>query len=204
MISKKTYPFEVPELPYAYDALEPYIDKETMIFHYDKHFKTYVDNLNNALKNFPEYHSWTLERLLTGLSTLPSGLQNAVKNNGGGVYNHDMYFNALTPGGQTSPEFIEEAFGGDEAWKKQMKAAALDQFGSGFAWLVLDGEKNLKIMALPNQDNPLSLGFEPILPLDVWEHAYYLKYKNLRGDYIDNWFKAINWNFVSNLLNRIL
>ena len=115
-----------------------------------------------------------------------------------------MYFNALTPGGQTSPEFIEEAFGGDEAWKKQMKAAALDQFGSGFAWLVLDGDKNLKIMALPNQDNPLSLGFEPILPLDVWEHAYYLKYKNLRGDYIDNWFKAINWNFVSDLMNRIL
>ena len=193
MIANTTYPFEVPALPYAYDALEPYIDKETMHFHHDKHLKAYVDNLNKALESHPEYHSWTLERLLAELDQLPEAVRTAVRNNGGGVYNHDLYFDLMSPEVQGIPEEITAAFGGEENFKSQMKAAALGQFGSGFAWLVKDQSGALKIIALPNQDNPLSQGLIPVLALDVWEHAYYLKYQNLRGDYIDNWFHVINW-----------
>ena len=193
MIANTTYPFEVPALPYAYDALEPYIDKETMHFHHDKHLKAYVDNLNKALEGHSEYHSWTLERLLTDLDQLPEEIRTAVRNNAGGVYNHDLYFELMSPEKQEIPAAIAEAFGGEENFKKQMKAAALGQFGSGFAWLAADKTGALKIFALPNQDNPLSQGLRPVLGLDVWEHAYYLKYQNLRGDYIDNWFHVINW-----------
>ena len=197
MIANKTYPFELPELPYAYDALEPYIDKETMHFHHDKHLKTYVDNLNKALEGHPEYHSWTLERLLSDLDQLPEGMRTAVRNNAGGVYNHDLYFDLMSPGDKELPSAIADAFGSGEEFKKQMKAAALGQFGSGFAWLVADGSGKLKVIALPNQDNPLSQGLRPILGLDVWEHAYYLKYQNLRGDYIDNWFHVIDWKTLA-------
>ena len=196
MITKTHYPFQLPPLPYAYDALEPYVDQETMHFHHDKHLKTYVDNLNKALESHPEYQSWTLEDLLTKLGELPDGLRNAVRNNAGGVYNHDLYFDLMAPAGQTIPAAVADAFGGEEEWKKQMKAAALGQFGSGFAWLVADKAGKLSIMALPNQDNPLSQGLTPILPLDVWEHAYYLKYQNLRASYIDNWFQVVNWKAV--------
>lgn len=200
MIADRTYPFELPALPYSYDALEPYIDKETMHFHHDKHFKTYVDNLNKALEPYPQYHTWTLEELLQRLSELPEGLQNAVRNNGGGVYNHDLYFDTMGSGGQDIPAAITDAFGGTEQFLKEMKAAALGQFGSGFAWLVSDASGSLRIVALPNQDNPLSQGLYPVFPLDVWEHAYYLKYKNLRADYIDNWFRTVNWNHVAKRL----
>ncbi|HJB08151.1 MAG TPA: superoxide dismutase [Candidatus Enterocloster faecavium] len=196
MISTQTYPFSLPPLPYAYDALEPYIDRETMHFHHDKHMKTYVDNLNKALEPYPQYHHWTLERLLLQQDELPDSLKTSVRNNGGGVYNHDLYFSLMAPAGQQPLAGVTEAFGGDEQWKAQMKSAALGQFGSGFAWLVSDSSGALSIIALPNQDNPLSLGFYPILPLDVWEHAYYLKHQNLRGDYIDQWFHVINWEGV--------
>lgn len=202
MIADKTYPFELPALPYAYDALEPYIDKETMHFHHDKHFKTYIDNLNKTLEAHPQYHSWTLKELLTRLSELPEGLKNAVRNNGGGVYNHDLYFDIMSPGKQDIPASITETFGGTEQFLKEMKAAALSQFGSGFAWLVTDASGLLRIIALPNQDNPLSQGLYPVLPLDVWEHAYYLKYQNLRADYIDNWFKTVNWNAAAERLKQ--
>lgn len=202
MIADKTYPFELPALPYAYDALEPYIDKETMHFHHDKHFKTYIDNLNKTLEAHPQYHSWTLKELLTRLSELPEGLKNAVRNNGGGVYNHDLYFDIMSPGKQDIPASITETFGGTEQFLKEMKAAALSQFGSGFAWLVTDASGLLRIIALPNQDNPLSQGLYPVLPLDVWEHAYYLKYQNLRVDYIDNWFKTVNWNAAAERLKQ--
>lgn len=201
MISEKTYPFELPALPYPYDALEPYIDMETMHFHHDKHFKTYIDNLNNILQPYPQYHSWTLNELLFRLSELPSNLQTAVRNNAGGVYNHDLFFDLLAPAGQQISPVVADAFGGEEAWKKEMKNAALLQFGSGFAWLVSDHSKNLQIIALPNQDNPLSHGLYPIFPLDVWEHAYYLKYQNLRGDYIDSLFQVINWKAVEQRIN---
>lgn len=200
MISNTHYPFQVPELPYAYDALEPYIDRETMHFHHDKHFKTYVDNLNAALKNYPQYHDWTLTELLSRLDQLPEELQTPVQNNGGGVYNHDLYFDMMAPAGQEISPIIARAFGGQENWENKMKSVALGQFGSGFAWLVLDRDKNLRVIALPNQNNPLSLGLYPILPLDVWEHAYYLKYQNLRNSYVDSWFHVINWEQVEKRL----
>ena len=196
MILHDTYPFHLPPLPYPYDALEPYIDTETMYFHHDKHFKTYVDNLNAALKNYPKYHSFTLEELLTHLSELPDSIRTFVQNNGGGVYNHDLYFDLMAPGNQEIPSFISKIFGGSDLFKAQMKEAALHQFGSGFAWLVADSSGALKIISLPNQDTPLAHGYSPILPLDVWEHAYYLKYQNLRGTYIDSWFHVINWEEI--------
>ena len=200
MISKETYPFRLPELPYAYHALEPFIDQRTMYFHHDKHLKTYIDNLNKALEAYPEYQTWTLEELLTRLPELPEELRTPVRNNGGGVYNHEMYFHLMAPAGQPFSTEVAEAFGGEDNWKHQMKAAALGQFGSGFAWLVRDTTGALKIIALPNQDNPLTIGLQPILPLDVWEHAYYLKHQNLRSDYIDDWFHVINWNAVEQRL----
>ena len=193
MFSKETYPFRLPELPYAYHALEPFIDQRTMYFHHDKHLKTYIDNLNKALEAYPEYQTWTLEELLTRLSELPEELRTPVRNNGGGVYNHEMYFHLMAPAGQPFSTEVAEAFGGEDNWKRQMKAAALGQFGSGFVWLVRDTTGAMKIIALPNQDNPLTIGLQPILPLDVWEHAYYLKHQNLRSDYIDDWFHVINW-----------
>ena len=200
MFSKETYPFRLPELPYAYHALEPFIDQRTMYFHHDKHLKTYIDNLNKALEAYPEYQTWTLEELLTRLSELPEELRTPVRNNGGGVYNHEMYFHLMAPAGQPFSTEVAEAFGGEDNWNRQMKAAALGQFGSGFAWLVRDTTGALKIIALPNQDNPLTIGLQPILPLDVWEHAYYLKNQNLRSDYIDDWFHVINWNAVEQRL----
>lgn len=204
MFSKETYPFRLPELPYAYHALEPFIDQRTMYFHHDKHLKTYIDNLNKALEAYPEYQTWTLEELLTRLPELPEELRTPVRNNGGGVYNHEMYFHLMAPAGQPFSTEVAEAFGGEDNWNRQMKAAALGQFGSGFAWLVLDTTGALKIIALPNQDNPLTIGLQPILPLDVWEHAYYLKHQNLRSDYIDDWFHVINWNAVEQCLNDTL
>lgn len=200
MFSKETYPFRLHELPYAYHSLEPFIDQRTMYFHHDKHLKTYIDNLNKALESYPEYQTWTLEELLTHLSELPEELRTPVRNNGGGVYNHEMYFHLMAPAGQPFSTEVAEAFGGEDNWKRQMKAAALGQFGSGFAWLVRDTTGALKIIALPNQDNPLTIGLQPILPLDVWEHAYYLKHQNLRSDYIDDWFHVINWNVVEQRL----
>lgn len=200
MIINNTYPFTLPELPYAYDALEPYIDEETMHYHHDKHFKTYVDNLNKALEPYPEYHSWTLEELLLRLAELPKELKDAVRDNGGGVYNHDMYFDIMAPAGQSVSTAVAEAFGGVENFKKTMKEAALSRFGSGFAWLAKDADGCLQIIALANQDNPLSQGLTPVMLLDVWEHAYYLKYKNLRADYIDQWFHVVNWNAVAEKL----
>lgn len=133
MFSKETYPFRLHELPYAYHALEPFIDQRTMYFHHDKHLKTYIDNLNKALKSYPEYQTWTLEELLTRLSELPEELRTPVRNNGGGVYNHEMYFHLMAPAGQPFSTEVAEAFGGEDNWKRQMKAAALGQFGSGFA-----------------------------------------------------------------------
>ncbi|MBS4968976.1 MAG: superoxide dismutase [Lachnospiraceae bacterium] len=200
MFSKETYPFRLHELPYAYHALEPFIDQRTMYFHHDKHLKTYIDNLNKALESYPEYQTWTLEELLTHLSELSEELRTPVRNNGGGVYNHEMYFHLMAPAGQPFSTEVAEAFGGEDNWKRQMKAAALGQFGSGFVWLVRDTTGALKIIALPNQDNPLTIGLQPILPLDVWEHAYYLKHQNLRSDYIDDWFHVINWNAVEQRL----
>ena len=202
MISNQHYPFVLPALPYPYDSLEPYIDEDAMYFHHDKHFKSYIDNLNKALEPYPEYHSWTLEQLLSRLLELPTGLRTDVRNQGGGVYNHDLYFDSLSPNYQTTPSFIVDVFGSEETWKEQMKTTAMKIFGSGFAWLVLDDKGMLQIISLPNQDNPLSKGLYPLLPLDVWEHAYRLQYQNLRNNYIDQWFRIINWDMITSRLQK--
>lgn len=200
------YPFELQPLPYSYDALEPYIDRETMMLHHDRHLQTYVDKLNEALAPYPRYHSWSLPRLLTQLPLLPPSIRLPVKRNGGGVYNHNLYFRTMSPQ-KTAPSdalarTINASFGSMDGLYAAMKDAGTSLFGSGYAYLVRErrgGRDQLRILMLPNQDTPLPLGVCPLLPLDVWEHAYYLKHHNLRADYIDNWFHVINWEAVSDL-----
>lgn len=195
------YPFDLEPLPYTYDALEPHIDLETLHFHHDKHLKTYVDNLNHALSALPEFQNMALEEILTNLDQVPEAARTAVKNNAGGVYNHQLYFASMksAPSKPKGPVLnaIEERFGSYDEWKEIMKSKALAQFGSGYAWLVGSQDGHLEVINLPNQDTPLALGLIPLLPLDVWEHAYYLKYQNLRGTYVDNWFSVINWDAVN-------
>ena len=193
--------FEFPALPYAYDALEPVIDADTMRFHHDKHHATYVANLNKALEAHPELFERSVEFLIAHLNHLPEDIKGAVRNNGGGTYNHTLFWEMMAPEGQTAfagpvADKIKETFGSYEEFKKQFAAAAAGRFGSGWAWLVADGDK-LEILSTANQDNPLTEGKRPLLCLDVWEHAYYLKYQNRRVDYINEWFRIINWDFVN-------
>lgn len=193
--------FELPALPYAYDALEPVIDADTMRFHHDKHHATYVANLNKALEAHPELSERSVEFLIAHLNHLPEDIKGAVRNNGGGTYNHTLFWEMMAPEGQTAfagpvADKIKETFGSYEEFKKQFAAAAAGRFGSGWAWLVADGDK-LEILSTANQDNPLTEGKRPLLCLDVWEHAYYLKYQNRRVDYINEWFRIINWDFVN-------
>lgn len=195
------YPYQLPPLPYAYGALIPDIGERTLCFHHDKHFRTYVDNLNTALADCPECQSKSLEELLRRLDELPDPKRTAIRNNGGGVYNHMLYFAGMCSCRSARPsgalgEAMERDFGSFENWKAEMKAAALGQFGSGYAWLVSENSGRLSVMKLPNQDCPLSMGLRPLLCLDVWEHAYYLDYQNRRADYVDNWFHRVNWHFV--------
>lgn len=192
------YPFINTPLPYAYDAMEPYIDKKTMELHHNKHLQTYIDNLNAALKNYPLLHNWTLEQLLMNLFSLPEEIQTAVRNNGGGVFNHQFYFSNLQNPALQQPigslkDAINARFGNFVSFQNQLRTAALSVFGSGYAWLVLTALGQLKIITTANQDTPLALGMCPILNLDVWEHAYYLKHYNVRVDYINDWFHVINW-----------
>ena len=193
--------FELPALPYAFDALEPVIDADTMRFHHDKHHATYVANLNKALEAHPELFERSVEFLIAHLNHLPEDIKGAVRNNGGGTYNHTLFWEMMAPEGQTAfagpvADKIKETFGSYEEFKKQFAAAAAGRFGSGWAWLVADGDK-LEILSTANQDNPLTEGKRPLLCLDVWEHAYYLKYQNRRVDYINEWFRIINWDFVN-------
>ncbi len=195
------YPYQLPPLPYACGSLAPDIGEHTLCFHHDKHFRTYVDNLNTALADCPECQSKSLEELLRRLDELPDPKRTAIRNNGGGVYNHFLYFCGMSPCRSARPsgalgEAMERDFGSFENWKAEMKAAALGQFGSGYAWLVSENSGRLSVMKLPNQDCPLSMGLRPLLCLDVWEHAYYLDYQNRRADYVDNWFHRVNWHFV--------
>lgn len=192
------YPFTNPPLPYAYDALEPYIDTLTMHLHHDRHLQTYIDNLNAALKNYPAYHSWTLEDLLTNIASLPSSVQLTVARNAGGAYNHIFYFYNLTLPHLSYPtgaliDAIKRQYGSFADFKQQFTDAALSVFGSGYAWLVLDASGHLQIIPLANQDTPLPLRLTPLLNIDVWEHAYYLKHYNLRKDYIADWFQVVHW-----------
>lgn len=186
-------------LPYAYNAMEPYIDEKTMMLHHDKHLQTYIDNLNNTLSEYPQFQNWTLEQLIMNIPSLPNEIQTAIKNNGGGVFNHQFYFSNLAASASSYPvgilgEAIENEFGSYKSFQTQFKAAALSVFGSGYAWLVVDATGQLSIITTQNQDTPLPLMMCPVLNIDVWEHAYYLKHYNKRADYIDDWFHVVNWN----------
>ena len=190
----------LPELPYAYDALEPYIDEETMHLHHDKHHQTYVNNVNAALEKHPEIGE-DLESLLANVETIPADIRQAVINNGGGHLNHALFWELMTPE-QTAPSAelasaIDAAFGSFEDFKAAFTATT--RFGSGWAWLVVNKEGQLEVTSTANQDTPISEGKTPILGLDVWEHAYYVKYRNVRPDYIKAFFSVINWNKVDAL-----
>lgn len=193
--------YTLPDLPYAYDALEPYIDEETMHLHHDKHHNTYVTNLNAAIEKYPELGEKTVEELLSDMDAVPTDIKTAVRNNGGGHANHSFFWEILAPNAGGEPtgaikEAINEAFGDFSSFKEEFKKAAAGRFGSGWAWLVLENGK-LAITSTANQDSPLMEGKTPILGLDVWEHAYYLKYKNVRPDYIAAFWNVINWDEVN-------
>ncbi len=197
----ETYPFIALPLPYEYDALIPVLDEETLHYHHDRHYKTYVDNLNGVLSDYPELQKKSLEELLASLDTLPAAIKTPLRNNGGGVYNHELYFDSMkSPVGQDPSGILAEAidrdFGSLLDWEEQMKAKAVSQFGSGWAWLVSDHAGKLSIVQTANQDVPNLKEFTPILLVDVWEHAYYLQYKNRRADYVEGWFTLINWRKV--------
>lgn len=193
--------FELPQLPYAYDALEPNIDKETMNIHHTKHHNTYVTNLNNALEGNEELLSKTVEEVVSNLDAVPESVRTAVRNNGGGHANHSLFWQILSPNGGGEPtgelqDAISSKFGNFENFKEEFAKAATTRFGSGWAWLVVNNGE-LEVTSTPNQDSPLMEGKTPILGLDVWEHAYYLKYQNRRPEYINNFFNAVNWEEVS-------
>lgn len=208
-MSYNHYKFQLKPLPYEYNALEPYIDEETVKLHHNKHLKTYVDNLNKTLENYPQFWNWPLEKLIKYYRFLPGCIQTPIINNAGGVYNHNFYFDIMTPHSEKEPigqlkKAINKTFGTFEKFKDEFKKSGLNRFGSGYAWLVKDHFNKLRILSTANQDTPLTLGVTPILLVDVWEHAYYLKYKNLRKDYLDNWFNLINWekcnyNYINGL-----
>ncbi|MCZ1617856.1 superoxide dismutase [Enterococcus faecium] len=193
--------YTLPDLPYAYDALGPYIDEETMHLHHDKHHNTYVTNLNSAIEKYPELGEKTIEELLSDMDAIPTDIKTAVRNNGGGHANHSFFWEIMAPnaGGEPTGEIkeaINEAFGDFSSFKEEFKKAAAGRFGSGWAWLVMENGK-LAITSTANQDSPLMEGKTPILGLDVWEHAYYLKYKNVRPDYIAAFWNVINWDEVN-------
>ncbi len=195
-------PFTLPKLPYAYDALEPHIDAQTMMIHHDKHHAGYVAKLNAAVEGKPELAGKTVEQLVGNLSAVPESVRTAVRNNGGGHANHSLFWQVMAPGAPSKPsaelaKAIDKAFGTHDKMAEQMASAAGSVFGSGWAWLTLGKDKSLALETTPNQDNPWMEGKTPLLGIDVWEHAYYLKYQNRRADYIAAWMKIINWNFVS-------
>ncbi|KMT41263.1 superoxide dismutase [Melissococcus plutonius] len=192
----------LPDLPYAYDALEPYIDTETMHLHHDKHHNTYVTKLNEAIEKHPELGNQSVEELITNMNAIPEDIRLAVHNNGGGHVNHSFFWKVMGPNAGGEPtgavkEAINQTFGSFEKMKEQFNAAAASRFGSGWAWLVVDKNKKLSILSTANQDSPLMEGKTPILGLDVWEHAYYLKYKNVRPDYIAAFWNVVNWEQVN-------
>lgn len=190
--------FELPPLPYSFNALEPHIDAQTMETHHDKHHATYVQKLNDAVTG-TEFERQSPEDLIRNLNQLPQDKQTAVRNNGGGHVNHTFFWNLLTPGGSSAPtgalaNAIDQTFGGLDALKEKVNTAGANQFGSGWAWLVIDGSGKLDVVGTPNQDSPLTNGQTPVVGVDVWEHAYYLKYQNRRPDYLKAFWNVVNWD----------
>lgn len=194
--------FEVPALPYAYDALEPHIDEMTMQIHHDKHHQAYVDKLNAAVEGTDAANS-SIEDLIAGLSALPAEIQGPVRNNGGGHLNHSLFWESMSPDGGGAPDgdlaaAIDDAFGSFDAFKEAFEAAGVGQFGSGWAWLVADGDGDgVAVVSTANQDSPLTDGKTPLLGNDVWEHAYYLNYQNRRPDYLKAWWNTVDWSVVA-------
>lgn len=195
-------PFTLPTLPYAYDALEPHIDAQTMEIHYANHHQAYTDKLNAALEKYPELAEKIIEELLANLDAIPEDIRMAVRNNGGGYYNHMLFWNMITPSyAEPSAELasaITDAFGTMEDFKTKFAEAAATRFGSGWAWLIKDAEGKLEVISTANQDSPISEGKTALLGLDVWEHAYYLRYQNKRPDYVAAWWNVVNWAEVEN------
>ncbi len=193
--------FELAPLPYAFAALEPYLDAKTMEIHHDKHHATYITNLNTALANSADLQGKSVEDLVKNLSSLPDAVRTAVRNNGGGHLNHSIFWQQLTPGGSQPSgallDALNSTFGSLDTLKDQFNKAGLGRFGSGWAWLVVDGSGKLAVVSTANQDNPITDGASPILGVDVWEHAYYLNYQNRRADYLKAIWNVINWNDVS-------
>jgi len=194
--------FELPPLPYAFDALEPHIDARTMEIHHNKHHGGYTNNLNGALEGHADLQGKTIEALLADLNSVPETIRGAVRNNGGGYANHSLFWTIMTPGGSGDlsaalKAAIEKKFGSVDAFKEEFGKAAATRFGSGWAWLVAEKDGSVYVTSTPNQDTPLMEGKTPILGLDVWEHAYYLNYQNRRPDYIKAWWNVVNWGEVS-------
>lgn len=201
-IAQNSDVFELPPLPYDYNALEPYIDETTMRFHHDKHHAGYTKKLNAAVNKYPELKNKSAEDLLRDLDAIPGDIRGTITNNGGGYVNHKMFWEIMSPDGGGEPtgaiaDAINQNFGSFDAFKKEFKAAGSGRFGSGWAWLVLTPTGKLEVTSTRNQDSPLSIGNYPIMGNDVWEHAYYLKYKNDRGGYLDAWWNVVNWEEVN-------
>ena len=198
--------YKLPDLPYAYDALEPYIDAKTMEIHHSKHHQAYITKANAALEG-TSFENTSIDELCRNLSNLPENIKGAVRNNGGGHFNHSLFWSILSPKNESSEpsvdlnKAIHDSFGSMESLKEEFSNAAATRFGSGWAWLIKEDNGSLSISSTPNQDNPLMEGKTPILGLDVWEHAYYLNYQNRRPDYINAFFNIINWDAVSTLYN---
>ncbi len=193
--------FELPKLPYAVDALEPYIDAQTMTIHHDKHHAGYVTNLNAAIEKHPELGKKSVEALLKDLNAVPEDVRTAVRNHGGGTWNHTMFWEIMAPKAGGAPKgdlakAIDKAFGSFDKFKEEFGKAANGRFGSGWAWLVKKGS-GLAVVSTANQDNPFSDGATPIMGIDVWEHAYYLKYQNRRAEYVTNWWSVVNWDSIA-------
>jgi superoxide dismutase, Fe-Mn family len=194
------YPFKVPELPYGFDALEPHIDAKTMEIHHGKHHAAYVNKLNEALEKHSNLHGKSVEELLRGIDDVPEDIRTAVRNNGGGHANHSLFWEIMGPGGGGAPtgqlaDAIKQKFGSFDDFRQKINAAGVGQFGSGWSWLVV-GDNGLDSYSTANQDSPLMKGHRPVLGVDVWEHAYYLKYQNRRPDYLEAWWNTLNWEEI--------
>jgi Fe-Mn family superoxide dismutase len=193
--------FELPKLPYSYNALEPSIDALTVEIHYTKHHATYQKNLVAALEKHPEYLDWSIEKILSDLGKLPEDIRTAARNNGGGFYNHNLYWEIMGPDRGGAPKgrlagALSSSFGNVQSFKSEIEKAGLGRFGSGWTWLSKKSDGTLLVHSTPNQDSPLSEGLFPVMGIDVWEHAYYLKYQNRRAEYLTNWWNVVNWEEV--------